>query len=370
MTESRKRICLILPSLTAGGMERVMTVFAEFLAAKDDVEVHLVLLSKKPHFFSVPATVTIHEPAPRKGTLSRLLVTFSTIQYLRKKLKALQPHALLSFGSMFNSFVMIASRGLGIKTYLSDRSNPYRNTRLRFKKDPVERHDGPVHFFLKRFLYKRATGLVVQTEAARKIEEKFLQHKNIVKFPNPLRLKAPAEELPRKNYILNVGRFIGTKQQQLLLEIFAKVDNKGWELVFAGDGPRLAAVQQRAVELGLQQRVHFPGNVADIDRYYFQSEIFAFTSITEGFPNALGEALMVPLAVIAFDCVAGPSDLIGDDYNGYLVPVNDIEQYCRKLGQLMEDAALRERFKQNAREKMKTFDAEQIMTRLYEVLKS
>lgn len=347
-----------------------MTVFADYLSKQDDVEVHLVLLSKKKQFFTVPANVTIHEPAAINGPLAKMFSSVATVRYVRKKLKALQPHALLSFGSMFNSLVMLATTGLGINTYLSDRSNPYRNTRLRFKKDAIERHDGAIHFFLKKILYKKATGLVVQTAMAQTIEEKFLGHKNIIRFPNPLQLTPPEKDLPRQRYILNVGRFIKTKQQQLLLEIFSQLDNAGWTLVFAGDGPHLDATQKRAAALQLDQQVIFLGNVPQIADYYYQSEIFAFTSITEGFPNALGEALMVPLAAISFDCVAGPSDLIEDNYNGYLVPVNDVQQYKEKLGRLMQDAVLRERFKKNALEKMKEFNTEQNMNRLYQVLKS
>jgi GalNAc-alpha-(1->4)-GalNAc-alpha-(1->3)-diNAcBac-PP-undecaprenol alpha-1,4-N-acetyl-D-galactosaminyltransferase len=73
-------------------------------------------------------------------------------------------------------------------------------------------------------------------------------------------------------------------------------------------------------------------------------------------------------ACIAYDCIAGPSDIIDDGVNGFLIPEGDHELYKEKLKLLMEDKGLRERFGKAAREKMKQFDAEKITQRFLDFM--
>ena len=71
-------------------------------------------------------------------------------------------------------------------------------------------------------------------------------------------------------------------------------------------------------------KVKLLGNVSDIDSLYQKVQVFAFSSKSEGFPNALGEAMSAGLASIAYDCPAGPSDLIQHEQNGFLISIGDL----------------------------------------------
>jgi GalNAc-alpha-(1->4)-GalNAc-alpha-(1->3)-diNAcBac-PP-undecaprenol alpha-1,4-N-acetyl-D-galactosaminyltransferase len=89
-------------------------------------------------------------------------------------------------------------------------------------------------------------------------------------------------------------------------------------------------------ELGMEGRIELAGKRSDVESFYLRSRIFAFTSSSEGFPNAIGEAMSAGLPVVAYDCVAGPSEMIKDGVNGFLVPLHDMEIFAQRLKWLIE----------------------------------
>lgn len=356
-----KVICLIVPSLVSGGTERVMSEIANYLANREGLRIHLVTLIDKDIFYELSPNVVLHKP---EGIDSRKPIKIFI--YLRNKIKEINPYSILSFGAMYNSFVLISSVFLKQKIFVSDRSNPLRNNKISLTKGGIERHDGLMHFFLKKILYKSAAGIIVQTECARKVESK--NNRNVILIPNPVRLHGFIPEIKPGKFILNVGRFIDLKQQDLLIKIFSEVDCPGWTLMFAGDGPNMERAKMLVKDLNIVDRVIFLGNVRDIQKYYNMSDIFAFTSASEGFPNALAEALATPLASISFNCNAGPADLIQDGYNGFLVDCFDVNEYKNKLMLLASDESLRTNFKINSIHKMKNFDSKLIMEKYYAVV--
>ncbi|MBX7046473.1 MAG: glycosyltransferase [Ignavibacteria bacterium] len=367
-SNSRKKvICLIIPSLVSGGMERVMSEIANDFSERENLETHLVILTKQPIFYTIKEKVIVHEPGFRTKGVNKLLITIKLLRYLRKTLKEINPHSYLSFGGRYNSFAMLASIGLKMKKYLSDRNSPQISSRLSFKSNSVYKTGSWLQYIFKHILYPNATGLIVQTQTAKEIESERLRHPNIITIPNPIR-KIESNTNKREKIILNVGRFAATKQQELLIEIFSQIDFKDWKLVFAGEGPLFQHAKEKVKELKLESNVEFAGTLTDIDSLYKKSEIFAFTSVSEGFPNALAEALCTPLATIAMDCIAGPRDMIENDYNGFLIPQNDIELYKTKLSELINNEELRNKFKANSIEKMKNFNFDKIMDDFCKVL--
>ena len=121
-----------------------------------------------------------------------------------------------------------------------------------------------------------------------------------------------------------------------------------------------AGLKELARELGVEDKVIFTGASKDVNSYLLKSKIFAFTSDHEGFPNSLGEAMAAGLPVVSYDCVAGPSDMIDDGVNGYLVPVFDDELFIKRLDYLMSHEDERQQIGKAAREKIKQFDAKSI----------
>jgi len=124
-------------------------------------------------------------------------------------------------------------------------------------------------------------------------------------------------------------------------------------------------LKELAIKLGIEQRVIFWGKQENVEEIYYKSSIFAFTSSSEGFPNAIGEAMSAGLPVVAFDCVAGPSEMITDGHNGFLIPLFDFRQFEERLAALMNDESLRTKLGSNAKESIKKYSSETICKAFY-----
>ena len=130
----------------------------------------------------------------------------------------------------------------------------------------------------------------------------------------------------------------------------------------------MSQLESQIKELKLEGRIILAGKQKDVDAYYNQASIFAFTSSSEGFPNVIGEAMSAGLPVVAYDCTAGPADLISNEQTGFLIPLNDQKKFEEKLKLLMENAMFREKFASNAKQKIKTFEAAAISEQFLNVL--
>ncbi|MCU4173869.1 glycosyltransferase [Carboxylicivirga sp. N1Y90] len=355
---SNKRICLVIPSLQAGGMERVMSELAAIFSAKPNVEVHLILYGiTREMFFSVPDNITIHKPAFEFNNKKRFFSTVKTLFFLRKKVKQLGPDTLLSFGEYWNNFFLLSLLGLNYKTYVSDRSQPDKSL-------------GKLHDALRHWLYPKATGVILQTERGKDIFLKHTLHDNIAVIGNPIReIKMAEPELQRDKVVVMVGRLIKSKNQDRLIQIFAKIANPDWKLMLVGydhlKQNNMDRLKQLASDLNIAEQVIFTGKQNNIDEILNKSSIFAFTSSSEGFPNVIGEAMSSGLPVIAYDCNAGPAEMINDGNNGFLIPLFNDDLFETNLSKLMDDATMRAEFGVQGQSDIKAFSKEHIGERFY-----
>ncbi|PAU94031.1 galactosyltransferase [Aliifodinibius salipaludis] len=352
------RIGLIIPSLQSGGMERVMAELAKYFVEKRGVEVHLILYGKsRPIFFSIPENIIIHRPSFVFTDDRRFINTLKTLYFLRRRIKNIQPETILSFGEYWNNFVLLALLGVDIPIFISDRCKPDKSL-------------GKIQDVLRKWLYPRANGVIAQTSRAKEIYADQHLNKNIRVIGNPIyQVSSNGESTQKENIVLTVGRLIKTKHQDRLIKMFKEISPEGWKLVIVGGD----ALKQKGMKrlkklvrkLDMKEVVEFTGTVSDIEPYYKKSKIFAFTSSSEGFPNVVGEAMSAGLPVISYDCVAGPSDLIDDGKNGYLIPLYNDLKYCEKLKLLINNPELRKRMGDISRKKIQKFQIATIAEKFY-----
>ncbi|MBJ7429171.1 MAG: glycosyltransferase [Bacteroidia bacterium] len=355
--KGKSKICLIIPSLHAGGMERVMSELIMQFSKKENIELHLILYGiRRDIFYTLPSNITIHKPDFEFNNQFRLFSTLRTIWALRKIVTKINPTTILSFGELWNSFVLIALIGKSYPIYVSDRCQPDKSL-------------GKLHDQLRKILYPKATGIIAQTAIAKSIYLNQFKHDNIRVIGNPIRIIDNMHNITKENIVLSVGRLIKTKHHDELIRLFGKINNPNWKLIIVGDDAlkqnNMSRLQALVKERNAENQIILAGKQSDVDSYYLKSKIFAFTSSSEGFPNVIGEAQSAGLPVIAFDCIAGPADLIENNKNGFLIPLFDYKQFEEKLRQLMNNSSLCESMGNYAQTSVKQFEANSISNKFY-----
>ena len=141
-----------------------------------------------------------------------------------------------------------------------------------------------------------------------------------------------------------VGRLQDVKDQASLIEAFALLCAQRPEqrarlrLAIVGDGPLREKLAQRARELGVLELVWFPGARNDIPELMRSFDVFALSSIAEGTPVTLLEAMACGLPVVATK-VGGIPEVVQDGVNGALVPASNPQALAEALGLYAADPA-------------------------------
>lgn len=160
--------------------------------------------------------------------------------------------------------------------------------------------------------------------------------------------------LPEDAYVmLTVGELTNRKNQKVILNAMAQLNDPAMHYVLCGKGDQRDALERLAAELGIADRVHFLGYRLDVPEIYRMADCFAFSSIHEGLPFALMEAMQSGLPIVA-SRIRGNVDLIDDGVGGILCDVHSSEQYRNALINLRSlDAAS---MAEHNRRKLEEFD--------------
>ena len=299
-------IVFVVYSLRGGGAERVVSRLSNEIAK--DREVHIVLLSNEKSFYKLSPEIVIHSPDFPKPHKLKFIYFLKLGLYIRKCIKGIKPASVVSFGESINSFVLLSLMGINVKKFVSNRASPLSNmTGFRGIVNPI--------------FYPLADKVIVQTRKAVEIMKPKYNWCKFAVLPNPIDIPDKVTPLlDREKNIINVGYLGGRKNQAELIKVFSELDNKeGWKLQLVGDGPDRAKLEEQVETLGLTKSVEFLGARKDVPELLDNARIFAFTSLTEGFPNALAEAMAAGCACISYDIITGPSELLGEGTYGELI---------------------------------------------------
>jgi len=339
------KICLLIPSLVAGGAERVMTRMANHWA-ENSYEIHIITLDypgSSPFYDLSPKIKLIQLGVPRQQKfffkpffMVRQIV--SVLQTVNK----IQPDALIAFLDITIFISLVIKPFISAKVIVSERNNPYLN-----ETNPVIKH-------INHFLYRIADQLILQTERISASFPPRLQSK-ITVIPNPV----PKPEVEKFAYsekkaeytIISVGRLKKQKGYDFLIKVFASLGTqaKMWSLVIVGEGEERGKLEQLCKDEQVEERVKFLGKQYKPEKILKEADVYILSSRFEGFPNSLCEAMSIGLPCIATRCLYGPEEIIEHGVNGLLIDVNSQKELRSAMNKLIDSAQLRQQLGEEAK---------------------
>lgn len=170
-------------------------------------------------------------------------------------------------------------------------------------------------------------------------------------------------------FILAAGRFGPQKNFGDLLDVAheLKVADVGYQLVIAGQGEQLESMQAKVQDLGLQEQVFLPGNLQNLNQVMLAADAFVMTSLWEGLPLVLLEAMAAGLPAVAYG-IDGVTELVREGQTGYVVPVGDTTTFTKQLTRLLAEQDSRSRMGSQAKSDVtQKFNFADLVKNLHEV---
>ena len=188
-----------------------------------------------------------------------------------------------------------------------------------------------------------------------------------ISIPNPNTYEN-IEIIPHKEPILLfVGRLDNrSKKLFTLIDIWYRLCKlyPQWKLIIVGDGPDKDVLINKAKDIS---NIEFKG-YQDPREYYEKASIFCMTSIFEGFPMCLTEAMQFGCVPIAFDSFSAVYDIIKSGETGELVKSFNKKKYVEKLIHLIDDETYRKKLSKNAFQYVKRYDIANILPKWIELI--
>jgi glycosyltransferase involved in cell wall biosynthesis len=336
-------VALFLPNLEGGGAERALVNLARGMSELVS-HVDLVVCSARGIYRKeVPSSVNIVDLQASRAILS----VFPLVRYIRRR----RPSRLYAALEEANIVAMVAKSLArvpikvfpGLRNTLSQEIAQNGSLKMRV----MER--------LARFFYRRADGLTAVSQGVADDAAVLfsLPRERIVVIANPtltpdLREQAgcplnhPWFAPGQPPVLLGCGRLAPQKDFATLLEAFAMLRrDRPARLVILGEGPQREMLQNRAADLRIAGDVLLAGFDPNPFRYMARAALFVLSSIHEGSPNVLVQALACGCAVVATDCPSGPREMLRGVSGARLVPVGDATAMAAAAAELLEDCSER-----------------------------
>ncbi|NAS12362.1 glycosyltransferase [Poritiphilus flavus] len=308
---AKQKISVLNISMTSGGAEKVISLLLKKLV--DDFEVTLILMYDHIHF-DIPEGVDIEilSKKTEEKQASFFKQLGDSILFLRKYFKVIRSREIdiaisfLAFPNFLNS--LAAMRFSKLKTIVSERGYPSDNTTSRLS-----------YYISKIFyplLYNRNTRLFsnsiyINQDLADNFRVKIPMEViyNPIEMPESQVAPDSLGIATDKLRTVTAGTLNERKNQAIIIKAIAEAA-EGLELDIYGNGPLRSQLEELIAEKGLGDSVFLKGRVKKVSERLVQYNCFVLSSNTEGFPNALLEAMAVGLPCISTNCLSGPLELL------------------------------------------------------------
>ena len=371
MGSRQYKIVFCTPALyMAGGVERVLTLKANYFAEHFGYNVTIILTEgkDKPLFYPLSdkvKVVNLNIGFEELWTCSFIKKIFVYLkkqriykELLKQELMRIRPDITISLlRREINFLTSIKDGSKKVGELHVNRSN-YRN----FEQDDTN--------FLKNLFsqlwmsnlvsnLKRLDKFVVLTEED---HQNWPELDNVVVIPDPLTFSSSSCSPLTEKRVIAVGRYVYQKGFDLLLKSWSIVEKKcpDWILTIIGQGERLQ-YENLIDELKIDRtRCKLLGPTERIQDEYMRSSLLVLSSRFEGFGMVLVEAMACGLPAVSFDCPCGPKDIIQNKVDGVLVESGNVEKLAEAIVMMIQNSEQRKNMATKAIENVQRFKMDQI----------
>lgn len=371
MSNAPLKLVYVTPALyMAGGVERVLTLKANYFAEHFGYDITIILTEgkDKPLFYPLSDKIKVINLGINFEELWHCSFIKKVFVYLKKQrqykklltaeLMRIHPDitiSLLRREINFINEIHDGSKKIGelhvnranYRNFKTEDSNWLKNLFARFWSHGLVSH------------LKKLDKLVVLTEKDR---EAWVELDNVVSIPNPLSFIPSSVSRMTGKRVICVARYSHEKGIDLLLKAWKEVESQidDWRLDIFGEGER-SPYEQLIDNLGIDRaNCALNGRTTDVEKEYCNSSVFVLSSRFEGFGMVIVEAMACGLPVVAFDCPWGPQAIISDGEDGLLVENGNPSALAQNLIALIKDDGKRKVMSEAALRNVQRFQIEHI----------
>ena len=373
----KKKVLFVINSIGYGGVERALTTILSVPELSEDFEVHLLLLDDEPIIRKFLPHVTLHVCNSKRKLLPSI-VNFN------KYVNELAPAVTISLlvranvcNAIINGFLLrknsIICERMHLSSHLAGQFPAFQNKVVKQ---------------LPKLFYRFATlALGVSTGVTSDLVENYSVKPDRAKtIFNPYNFQHIAEEAKKQpefdlpeEFIVSVGRLTGSKNFQTLFEAYLASNEKA-PLVVLGIGDLEDEFKKFIKDNNAEGRILLMGYSFNPYAIVSRAKYFIATSLNEGFPNAMAEAMVLGKPIIMSNCPSGPGEILNETAElnieemllgkyGVLVPMkNEVE--TTKAINFMQSDVERERYASLALSRSRDFELIKIASQYWDVIKN
>jgi len=370
----KKKILFLIPTLRiGGGAERVLSSITKKLSEK--YEIHILTIF---HFNNLYPFKGKYYSLKENLYFGRLILRLFKIYKITRRISPDIIISFLEFTNIWITFVKILFH-LKIPLIVSIRSNPnlFYSGSTRYYK------------FLIKFLYslKIVNAIIPVTNEIKNIlimdygitKNKLKTIYNGVDI-ELIKLLAKEEIIDFKEIFYNnelikfitIGSLKEVKGHKYLITAFSKVVKEipNSKLIIIGEGPLRKELEMLIEKLALSNNIILMGRKKNPYKYLSNTNIFILSSITEGFPNVLIEAMGLGLPIISTNCETGPKEILQNGKYGILVKIKNSEDLAKNMIALARNKIALTSFSKKSVQRVKKFQLQKILNNWIELIET
>lgn len=382
MKANQIKILYIIDDLySQGGMQRVLTLKANYLAEVLDYDVTIVLTEEKelPFFYPLSPlvkTVNLDINFYRMYNQTSMPLKVIKYKYYMRRYKKMLEKVLMK--TRPDITVSLLRKDINFLNSIKDGSRKVGE--IHFDKSNYRIFNGPLPYPIRQWIsrlwmrqlirkLKKLDRFVVLTNEDR---EQWTELDNVICIHNPASFRdMPQHSTEENKLVIAIGRYTYQKGFDLLFPAWKIVTEKhpDWTLHIYGGGEQ-KQYRTQVNELGISKNCQLHKETQEIAQKLAESSLLVLSSRYEGMPMVLGESMACGVPPVAFTCPCGPRDIITDGEDGLLVENGNSKELAEKMCYLIEHDEIRKQMGKRAIENVKRFYIENIMPQWDNLFKS